>query len=273
MCLVNHPFPSRDFQLICSGDKSAHVATLHLPQMLYFWPYVVFFSLPLVIGSLLRPVLPFLPRQIRSLCENHIARRSAISLPSLWSTLLFCLCGLVAVHYNTVVHPYTLADNRHYVFYAFRILRGHQAIKYLAVPTYYICAWMTVQTLGEGSGNEAEVKRDLQNKPPASKETSRQSCPMSFIVIWVAATTLSVITAPLVEPRYFIIPWIIWRLHVPNFVAPTTSGDTKTKAALDSRLVLETMWLLSINIGICYNFLYRGYAWPSEPGKIQRFLW
>ena len=35
------------------GDKSNHVATIHLSQMLYLWPYMVFFSWPLALPYLL----------------------------------------------------------------------------------------------------------------------------------------------------------------------------------------------------------------------------
>ena len=55
-------------------------------------------------------------------------------MPRLLPLVIFICGGLVAVHFNTIVHPYTLADNRHYVFYVFKILRRYPALKYLAVP-------------------------------------------------------------------------------------------------------------------------------------------
>ena len=41
----------------------------------------------------------------------------------------------------------------------------------------------------------------------------------------------------------------------------------------DHRLWLETMWFLTVNLGTGYVFLYWGFTWPQEPGKVQRFMW
>ena len=111
------------------------------------------------------------------------------------------------------------------------------------------------------------------------------------------------------EPRYFIIPWLLWRLHVPSPSTPTAepAPDTvpahkpldpegaKRKAALLAKeqsgealppwlkpildfvaahvLWVELAWLLAINFATGYVFLYKGFEWPQEPGKVQRFMW
>ena len=41
----------------------------------------------------------------------------------------------------------------------------------------------------------------------------------------------------------------------------------------DHRLWLETVWFLAINLATGYIFLYWGFEWPQEPGKVQRFMW
>ncbi|KAF2441437.1 glycosyltransferase family 59 protein [Karstenula rhodostoma CBS 690.94] len=243
------------------GDKSAHVATIHLPQMLYLWPYMVFFSLPLTLPSLLQPILPVLPKQLRSLITTNLTGPSSPTTPSALAAILFNAFAIAAVHFNTIIHPYTLADNRHYVFYVFRILFRHPAVKYLAVPAYYICALLTIRILGARSAPKARPKNQNQQKPPSAKHDS--SVQISFVVVWTATTALSVITAPLVEPRYFIIPWVMWRLHVP----------AEPGRAATVRLALETLWLLAVDAGVGYMFLTRGFEWASEPGKVQRFMW
>lgn len=238
--------------------------------MLYIWPYITFFSAPLIAGPLLRPVVPILPTQLQPFCNNLNASCKPV-LPGFLVTILFTVGSLIAIHFNTIVHPYTLADNRHYVFYVFRILRQHPALKYVAAPIYYVCAWLTVQALK--SSNSKEVVQRKRDDRPTRNEADRQPCQISFIVIWLATTGLSVITAPLVEPRYFIIPWIIWRLHVPYIPASLPKGSVTGRVSYDMRLVLETFWLLAVNAAVSYVFLYRGFAWPSEPGKMQRFIW
>jgi len=114
----------------------------------------------------------------------------------------------------------------------------------------------------------------------------------SWFLIWLLSTALSLITAPLVEPRYFIIPWLIWRLHVPSFTTPPASprkGRRSPKSGLrgkawkglkywayeghDPRLWVETAWFLVVNAVTGYIFLFRTFTWPQEPGELQRFMW
>ncbi|KAF1839184.1 hypothetical protein BDW02DRAFT_230405 [Decorospora gaudefroyi] len=253
------------------GDKSAHTATIHLPQMLYIWPYIAFFSVPLLARPLIRPVVPLLPSQVREMCDYYL-NTSNYGIPTTLVPVLFTICGLLVVYFNTIIHPYTLADNRHYVFYVFRIIRLYPALKYLAVPVYYICAWLTFQSLASPSIGEDLFKGKREDRP-TNDRAHGQPCQVSFIAIWLVTTALSVITAPLVEPRYFIIPWIIWRLHVPCIPASLSTDRYSGKTTYDMRLVFETVWLLSIITVVSYIFLYRTFAWPSEPGNLQRFIW
>ncbi|CBX91949.1 hypothetical protein IAQ61_000156 [Plenodomus lingam] len=255
------------------GDKSAHTATIHVPQMLYVWPYIVFFSLPLMVGPLIRPLVRFLPAKLQSICNDSLNARKVSMLPTLLVTTMALLSAFVAVHFNTIIHPYTLADNRHYVFYVFRIIRRHAAMKYLAVPVYYICAWLVLQALTfPAVSGEEDTKSNRDHRPTNDKAEPRQP-QVSFLTIWLVTTTLSVVTAPLVEPRYFIIPWIIWRLHVPYTPASLSRNSSTGKTVYDKRLILETGWLLAINLAVSYTFLYRTFSWPSEPGNKQRFIW
>ncbi|KAH4412410.1 alpha-1,2-glucosyltransferase [Parastagonospora nodorum] len=255
------------------GDKSAHTATIHLPQMLYIWPYIAFFSAPLVVGPMARPAVMLLPKQFQALFERYHITPTTSKFPEILSVGLFILGAFLAVHFNTIIHPYTLADNRHYVFYVFRILRRHPAIRYLAVPAYYACAWLVTNAVGASPDDEQPLKQKRENGHPTNIKTGRTPCQISFFTIWLAATALSVVTAPLVEPRYFIIPWIIWRLHVPSASASLSSKERCIRSWYDLRLGLETLWLLVVDVAVTYIFLYRGFEWPSEPGKLQRFLW
>jgi alpha-1,2-glucosyltransferase len=239
--------------------------------MLYIWPYIAFFSAPLLLGPLLRPALPLLPKRVQGVCEDHF-HTSNHGIPTILASGMFVTCGLLAVHFNTLIHPYTLADNRHYVFYVFRIIRLYPTIKYLAVPVYYICAWLAIQALASPSIG-AEGTKAKREARPTSDKADRQPCQVSFIIIWLATTALSVVTAPLVEPRYFITAWLVWRLNVPCSPASLPKDRSTNKAPYDMRLVLETIWLLAINAAVSYTFLYRTFTWPSEPGNLQRFIW
>jgi alpha-1,2-glucosyltransferase len=74
--------------------------------MLYIWPCIVFFSWPVLLPGIVK-----LPRK---------------KLPPLSAALAMMELMLLAVHFNTIVHPLTLADNQHYIFYVFRILLRHR---------------------------------------------------------------------------------------------------------------------------------------------------
>jgi alpha-1,2-glucosyltransferase len=222
-------------------------------------------------GPLLRCVAPLLPLQVRT-AIGFRSRDHGSEYPHPLQAIFFIVFGLAAVHYNTIVHPYTLADNRHYVFYVFRILLRHPALKYLAVPVYYVCFWASIQSLAYPAVSQEELGRAVHSKPdPIIAVNKKSPCQVSFVVIWLVTTALSVVTAPLVEPRYFIIPWIIWRLHVPH--APVSFSFRGRPYSLDLRVVVETVWLLAINAVVRHLFLYRTFTWPNEPGNVQRFLW
>lgn len=192
---------------------------------------------------------------------------------------------LIIVRFNTIVHPFTLADNRHYIFYVFRILLIDPTVKYAVVPIYIICAWATITSLGPPSHQsrprpQAVISVDkstkLQLKHPPPPSTQLPGYRVSFVIVWLLATSLSLITAPLVEPRYFIVPWLFWRLHMhaPLSQIPRSTPNSQGSYAIHNhRLWLETIWFFIINVATGYVFLYRGFEWPQEPGKVQRFMW
>jgi alpha-1,2-glucosyltransferase len=268
--------------------------------MLYIWPFMAFFSAPLIIpvgisflqnlASLLS--LPLFPR----LVQKYLLVSSYIAI-ALAATLLI-------VRYNTTIHPFTLADNRHYMFYVFRytILR-HTLIRYILTPIYLICGYLVYLTLSgpwqlssssilQSKIIEGKIQKQPENIEIEKKDDRDEGPTTSFVIILLATTALSLVTAPLVEPRYFIIPWVIWRLNVPALRSHTTPPKKqilkRSRRPSDSvvefirywgweghdyRLWLETAWFLLINLVTGYIFLYRGFEWPQEPGNVQRFMW
>ncbi|OAX85121.1 hypothetical protein ACJ72_00493 [Emergomyces africanus] len=267
------------------GHKEFHAAGLHLPQMLYIWPYFIFFSWPLFL-------IPF--------ATTILQHRNLKILPSIITATIFIPLMLITVHLNTIVHPFTLADNRHYVFYVFRILLRHPLIKYLATPVYFLSGWAVLATFGATSPPlsattyttittntplhmtqkpQSKALRSAQNTN-GEKQMDSPHCRISFVLVWLIASSLSLITAPLVEPRYFLIPWVIWRLHVR--LPSTRMTGSSNESRQDKRrarilyylpLLLETTWYIVINVVTGYIFLYKGFEWPQDPGLVQRFMW
>lgn len=261
---------------------------IHLPQMLYIWPFITFFSAPLMIPigmqifSNMRIFFLETPK-IFGVNQKHIR--------TCCFTLFALTISVIIVKYNTIIHPFILADNRHYMFYIFRytILR-HPKIRFFLVPIYLICSCLVYLSLCSQtiplqrfkSYDQKKIDRVNANVFPWSLRYEGPR--ISFAIILFVTTTLSLITCPLVETRYFIIPWVLWRLNVPPVMnRPHTNNlsNARTIKGMKSRIFiifnnilwLETLWLLLINFGIGYIFLHHGFEWPQESGRLQRFMW
>lgn len=257
----------------------------------------MFFSFPLLYPYILNAFIPqsHIPPPLRTGSTRQQLPRLIIAVPIIGVMLLI-------VHFNTIVHPFTLADNRHYTFYVFRLLLRHPSIKYLVVPIYFICGWAAITALG-GLPNVQVPLESTTSQPltivrrgkriripphPSSWSVNGRGHRVSTAVMWLLATSLSLATAPLVEPRYFIIPWLIWRLHMPSPWPTGEEAATKRRKRIrgfnawckavfyarhDHRLWLETVWFLTVNWAVGYVFLYRGFEWTQEKGRVQRFMW
>ncbi|KAL9011190.1 MAG: hypothetical protein Q9180_009218, partial [Flavoplaca navasiana] len=189
----------------------------------------MFFSFPILYPYFLSATIPqqYIPSPFRTGSTRRQLPRLIVALPIM-------AIMLVVVHFNTNGHPFTLADNRHYTFYVFRILLRQPANKYLAVPIYFYSAWAAITAFGglpnvqtppprPRIGNIA-VRPESPSRsnprprlpPPSMASVHDRGHHISKVLIWLLASTLSLVTAPLVEPRYFIVPWLIWRYHVAS---------------------------------------------------------
>lgn len=260
--------------------------------MLYIWPLFAFFSAPL----LLRTVVSTMENCRRSINFSHSS--------SILGYVALLPLALAIVKFNTIIHPFTLADNRHYMFYVFRysILRASW-VRYALVPVYVLSGVLCLKTLGgAGSLPWAGDRSTACYSPQQKKETAAPTTTttrtrtgqeprppltrpptLSTAVLFLVATTLSLVTAPLVEPRYFILPWVFWRLLLPAWLSPPGGpGDPTRRTPTTQEKVplvgdggvalLETAWFAVINVATMYIFITRPFAWASEEG-LQRFMW
>lgn len=259
------------------GDKSNHVAGVHFAQMLYFWPFLLFFSWPTILPQL-----------------AHITQLSH-RWPRTWLVLAILATMLGIVHFNTIVHPFLLADNRHYTFYIFKLFRLYPWLSYGAIPLYALSAWLSVQALGSkmsfsgGPGVKGSRRRRLSTSsgPGDVAKLEADSNRISFVLVWSLSTALSLVSAPLVEPRYFIIPWLIWRLHLPDSSDVLKDSEDVaedghylshhieqiTSRIANNSILIEIAWYMVINLVTTRLFLYNAFEWPHEPGIAQRFMW
>jgi alpha-1,2-glucosyltransferase len=199
---------------------------------------VSFFAWPLVVDrSSLKVALTSRFGSVQCV-KNHFSRKELMKLfyRRLTQTALVCvgLCWLVR-HY-TIEHPFLLADNRHYPFYVWRkIYKRHWTIRYALTPVYVLAFSVIKHALA----------RDGQLRLFQS---------LAFGLV----TSLTLIPSPLIEPRYFIVPYVLLRLHL----RPSSK-----------KVAFELGWYALINATTLCAFLYKPFKWPSEPMHWQRFMW
>ncbi|KAK0554215.1 glucosyltransferase [Tilletia horrida] len=225
---------------IVLGDKTNHVAALHFPQLLYFAAFTVFFGWPAVLTT-----APSIPALLSRTLWNTVGGWRQLLITS-----VSIAAGLAAVHRFTIEHPFLLADNRHYAFYIWRrVVKVHPYAKYALVPAYIGCARLAWDSIA-------------------------RTRTFVWMLGFSAALTLTLVPSPLLEPRYFLVPYVIWRAHVVP-LAENARPEQKKRGS-DQRslawLGIEAGWYLAINVVTVFVFLYKPFKWPSETGW-QRFMW
>ncbi|XP_057741737.1 dol-P-Glc:Glc(2)Man(9)GlcNAc(2)-PP-Dol alpha-1,2-glucosyltransferase isoform X1 [Arachis stenosperma] len=203
------------------GAKEAHTVTPHFAQILYFGLVSILALAPMYFSIAHSLDLLHLLRRIGPLC-------------CFFQGFVALIAGFLSVHFFSVAHPYLLADNRHYPFYLWRkIIMAHWSIKYLLVPIY-LCSWLSIiHMLGR-----------FQRK--------------IWVLAYFLATAAVLVPAPLIEFRYYTIPFYFLVLH-SNF---QDSG----------KWFLTGILYIGVNIFTMMMFLFRPFHWDHEPGT-QRFIW
>lgn len=201
------------------GDKSNHIPSLHIPQLYYFIAFSTFFGWPVLISG---------PGGAPLLFRGVWSRMLGTKLRCLFNVLV-CLAMGVTVKFFTIHHPFLLSDNRHYTFYVWRrIYMFHPLAPYALIPIYLACAWAWFLRVGR----EQTILQTL------------------ILPVFVIPTLLP---TPLLEPRYFLIPYILMRSQV-TFIPPWG-------------LVIEGLWYGVVNGVTMSVFLYR-----ARDG-VGRFMW
>lgn len=204
-------------QGVALGDRDAHSVTVHLPQVLYCMAFTLVFACPYLVSS------------------DHIRHFVRVVMNHKLIIVILSVVMVVTIALNTVVHPYLLADNRHYTFYIWRWFLGrHPLAKFLLVPLYIYAAWSVFSSLLRSRGLLWTV---------------------SFYICVVA----NLVPQGLLEPRYFILPYIIFRLNLAT--------SLKVKA-----LIIEIFIYFFINIYSLNLFLMHPFVMP-DADVLQRFMW
>ncbi|KAF7978881.1 hypothetical protein HWV62_44375 [Athelia sp. TMB] len=204
---------------IVLGDKSNHIPSLHIPQVYYFLASAT------VLGW---PALASGNGGVRGLLNDVRVRMFGGKGRFLFTMALSALMA-VTVKLFTIHHPFLLSDNRHYTFYVWkRVFCLHPIMPYLFIPGYIACGWAWFLRV-------------------AQDQTLLQTL---ILPIFVLPTLLP---TPLLEPRYFLIPYVLLRAQVVD--VPSWG------------LAAEAAWYTAINAVTMSVFLY-----AEREGGI-RFMW
>jgi alpha-1,2-glucosyltransferase len=198
---------------IVVGDRSAHVPTIHFTQIFYCSLFILCFSWPYL--------LPYFRGFLQVIHKNLLL------------TSLFLCCLVLIIHYNTLVHPYILADNRHYSFYVWKnFMNQFVFFKYILVPIYAFAMYAILKSLSH--------------------------LRLFSVVAYILCVCIVLVPQLLLEPRYFIIPYILFRLH--------------QKEPKNWQIVAETLTTTFINIAQFVLFINKTFYWEDEKYP-QRIVW
>lgn len=216
------------------GDKENHVLVPHLAQMCYCMTFLAVFTVPLWLST----------DFISSYISDNFLSLNGLIFNAAWVPILF-----IIVENFTIVHPFLLADNRHYAFYIVRhfILRSEHARLQL-IPVYHVAFYAIFKLL-------------------KNRVSSVISC--AFFLL----TAICVTSSPLFEPRYYIVPYVFLRLLSAPSTVPLMPGMVAFRQYnTQIRYVLEIVWLWMWTQALYVLFLQFTFPWPdlAEP---QRLVW
>lgn len=208
---------------IVVGDRTQHKACLNFPQIFYLLLFTLAFSSSVML----------FPQDILS---NLKSLQSTLKKPLQIIGLFLAAAIMIFIVYKfTYVHEYLLADNRHYPFYIWRkIYARHWSVKYILIPVYIFAAFCIHSKL--------IVKQHRL-----------------WILMFYICVGMVTIPQKLLEFRYFVIPYLLFRLHV--------------SLVSYARLLLECLLYVGVNAVTIYLFLEKPFHWAHDPDEVQRFMW
>jgi alpha-1,2-glucosyltransferase len=227
---------------IVVGHQEHHAASVHLAMLLYFAAYLALLRwwefAAFVLQTLLRAVAGSRSAAgTRSTGKRGVGGTggpgsAAGARRDLGLALLLGAAAAIVTARFSIAHPFLLADNRHYTFYLWRLLNRAWWVKYAtALPCGFALLF---------------VHRSLARMGTAWR-----------VGFW-ACTAAVLVATPLLEPRYFTVP----------FAIATCAADPPRSARARWSAVLTPA---AINIATLAVFLYRPYTWGD--GSVARFMW
>ncbi|KAI8466453.1 MAG: DIE2/ALG10 family-domain-containing protein [Monoraphidium minutum] len=232
------------------GDREAHAPVSHLAQPLYFGLFALAAAGPLLAAP-----------GAGGGAAGWLADAAAAPRREAAGWLAAAALAAAAVARGTLAHPYLLADNRHYTFYAWRrVVGAHPAARYALIPAELLGWRLLLRAL-------AAAQRRL------------------WVAAYAAAVVVTLLPAWLLEPRYFTPGLLLGLLHA---WAPAAAAAAAVEAGRASggggggrrpwgaradaaALLLTGAGYAAVNAATLYVFCARPYVWGD--GSTARFMW
>lgn len=103
--------------------------------------------------------------------------------------------------------------------------------------------------------------------------------PPLLLLLFLFCTIATLTPTPLIEPRYFLTPFVVIRVLAaatpPSMPAKSAKGVTSSAISVNLAAyapALEAGWYAAINGAVLGVFLTIKFRWPAEEGWM-RFMW
>lgn len=217
---------------IAIGDKTRHAPVLHFAMFPYFLAFRALIAAPILLVRL-RALLT----AARAAANNPIWVRTFLASSAVIAAMVMAS--------GARVHPFVLADNRHYTFYLYRwVLLRSSLIRFGLVPLYgasLIFPFVHIMHCARYRGQD--TARWLFTE-------------LAVEVILHCCVIVSVIPSELLEPRYFVIGTLISVVRAMARHRNALSGAQTFLAGLS---------YLGANFAIIYIFAELPFERPPDP--------
>lgn len=176
------------------GDRVNHSSAVHTAMPLHMFAIYVMVLSPVILAEICTwfyiYVYDYLDAKVNVLNKFRQSKFHWGTLRVAMWDAVGLVCVTLAIWKGSRSHPFLLADNRHYTFYVWQRILSKPQTRLALSPLYYICTTLAIWRLRAARGGV-------------------------WVLGYLAAVVITLIPAPLLEPRYFTPAIVMALLHTP----------------------------------------------------------
>lgn len=223
------------------GDHNHHNFASHSAMLCYFAAYFGLAFLPAFVISIVSRRDSFYGASTFAYRPRRVAAVSAVSFA------LAALCICITGNY---VHPFLLADNRHYVFYVYKRILQRRIVRFALVPFYSVALSLSFLQLESIVSNRRHKDFKYPSSVPLKHWYLMEYARETFLLIVIAICLVP--SGPL-EPRYFI----------PGFIFKSALFISRMRLGR-----IEARWSIvisiAVNVALVFIFCERSFPRPFD---------